>query len=71
MWWGAQPSNPEPAVAERLKKAFPDLCRAAASKIHDADVLLVCTGAGFSADSGLAVYRDIATIKPYQNRNLE
>ena len=43
----------------------------AAEKIHQADVLLVCTGAGFSADSGLAVYSDIAKIKPYQDRNLE
>ena len=29
----------------------------------DADALLFCTGAGWSADSGLAVYRDIAKVE--------
>ena len=39
--------------------------------VAEADILLVVTGAGFSADSGLAVYNDIAKIKPYAARGLD
>ena len=46
------------------------LCETVASSLAAADVLLVCTGAGFSADSGLAVYRDIANIKTYRELGL-
>eukprot|EP00971_Amphidinium_carterae_P122893 2432625-Amphidinium_carterae.1 len=54
-----------PAVDEH--KIF-DVYRNAAEAIAEADVLFLCTGAGFSADSGLAVYKDIAEIAPYKER---
>ena len=57
---GSGPSKPTEAQRAQLKTDYEDLCKAAAKCIHDADVLVVCTGAGFSADSGLAVYVDIA-----------
>ena len=43
----------------------------AAKAVADADILLVVTGAGFSADSGLAVYNDVAGVEAYQLRMLE
>mmetsp|Transcript_20288 Transcript_20288/g.41112 ORF Transcript_20288/g.41112 Transcript_20288/m.41112 type:complete len:390 (-) Transcript_20288:242-1411(-) len=46
-------------------------CKKAAGALRDADVLLVVTGAGFSADSGLPVYGDIAKVHAYQSRGLE
>ena len=42
-----------------------------AKAVADADVLLVVTGAGYSADSGLAVYNDVAKVEAYQLRKLE
>uniref|UniRef100_A0A7S4S7Y0 Deacetylase sirtuin-type domain-containing protein n=1 Tax=Ditylum brightwellii TaxID=49249 RepID=A0A7S4S7Y0_9STRA len=50
---------------------FKKQCKKAADALAEADVLLVVTGAGFSADSGLAVYGDVAKVKAYQERNLE
>eukprot|EP00164_Ancoracysta_twista_P020060 GFYU01035654.1.p1 GENE.GFYU01035654.1~~GFYU01035654.1.p1 ORF type:complete len:149 (-),score=17.07 GFYU01035654.1:6-452(-) len=38
----------------------------AAEAIRDADFLLVAAGAGFSADSGLPVYADVATQSVYK-----
>ena len=43
----------------------------AAHRIMDADVLYVTTGAGFSADSGLAVYVDVAKVPAYESRGLQ
>lgn len=43
----------------------------AAEAVHDADIFFLVTGAGFSADSGLAVYGDIAKIEAYKKQNLE
>ncbi|CAK9082325.1 Hypothetical protein (Fragment) [Durusdinium trenchii] len=43
----------------------------AAQLLGDAQVLLLFTGAGFSADSGLAVYDDVAKVKAYQDRSLD
>ncbi|CAJ1888461.1 unnamed protein product [Cylindrotheca closterium] len=43
----------------------------AARALKEADVLLLVTGAGFSADSGLAVYNDIGKVEAYQLRNLD
>ena len=63
----------EASSSERLgreEKLLVDSCRAAADAIRDADVLMLATGAGFSADSGLAVYRDIAEVPAYQERGL-
>eukprot|EP00493_Phyllostaurus_siculus_P023633 UN23969 len=42
----------------------------AANAIFHADVLLIATGAGWSADSGLATYPGVAEIPPYQKRNI-
>ena len=38
----------------------------AAVALLNADYLLVCAGAGFSADSGLAVYKDVADLAAYR-----
>lgn len=45
-------------------------CRAAAQAIAQAEVLLLATGAGFSADSGLKVYNDIADVPAYRAAGL-
>lgn len=42
----------------------------AAAKIKEADILLLSIGAGFSADSGLAVYKDIADVPAYNKAGL-
>ncbi|CAE7331912.1 unnamed protein product [Symbiodinium sp. CCMP2592] len=47
-----------------------ECCLHAASFLASADVLLFCNGAGWSADSGLAVYRDVAKVPAYRNRDL-
>eukprot|EP01012_Entosiphon_sulcatum_P058118 TRINITY_DN8207_c0_g1_i1.p1 TRINITY_DN8207_c0_g1~~TRINITY_DN8207_c0_g1_i1.p1 ORF type:complete len:382 (-),score=40.28 TRINITY_DN8207_c0_g1_i1:57-1202(-) len=44
--------------------------RQAAIAIHNADVLLFASGAGWSADSGLAVYADVADVPAYRQRFL-
>ena len=46
-------------------------CKKAAKVISKADVLVLMTGAGFSADSGLATYTDIAQVPAYQDLGLE
>ena len=48
-----------------------DACTTAAERIKEADVLLLLTGAGFSADSGLAVYVDVANVPAYIDRGLD
>ncbi|CAK4505475.1 unnamed protein product [Aphanomyces euteiches] len=53
------------------KMVDPAVIRAAAEKIARADYLLVATGAGFSADSGLPVYMDIATVDAYKKMGVE
>lgn len=53
-------------VAELNEKKF----KSAAKAITEADVLLLVTGAGWSADSGLPVYNDIARIPAYEERGL-
>ncbi|CEG42323.1 Sirtuin family, catalytic core small domain [Plasmopara halstedii] len=45
--------------------------RAAAETLSSADFLLIATGAGFSADSSLPVYADIAKVDVYEKMNLE
>ena len=64
-------SIPTKYQAQQLIDHYEDLCKAAAICIHDSDILLLCTGAGFSADSGLPVFADIAKIPAYAERNLE
>merc|ERR550532_2228500 len=51
-------------------RATESACAQAAKAISEADVLLLCTGAGFSADSGLAVYDDVAQVPAYKQRGL-
>ncbi|TMW64802.1 hypothetical protein Poli38472_008969 [Pythium oligandrum] len=48
-----------------------DVWKRAAAKIAAADFLLVAAGAGFSADSGLPVYNDIAAVEAYEKQGLE
>ncbi|KAL7479151.1 hypothetical protein ACHAW6_004894 [Cyclotella cf. meneghiniana] len=40
----------------------------AAYHLHSCEILLLVTGAGFSADSGLATYQDVADIEAYRKR---
>lgn len=47
------------------------LWRAAAEKLAAADFLLIATGAGFSADSSLPVYADIAKVDVYEQMDVE
>jgi len=54
-----------PEEAEELEKSFEINCEKAAQAILSADFFLLATGAGFSKDSGLAVYKDIADIPAY------
>lgn len=54
----------------RDQEAMDEACCRAAEALLRADVLLVFTGAGFSADSGLPVYRDIAAVEAYQEKGL-
>ena len=42
----------------------------AAAALLDADVLLISAGAGMSADSGLAVYKDIASVPAWRKAGL-
>lgn len=55
----------------KLVAAYDTACFRAARLIAKADILLLCTGAGFSADSGLAVYADVAKVQAYAERGLE
>uniref|UniRef100_A0A7S4UG17 Deacetylase sirtuin-type domain-containing protein n=1 Tax=Alexandrium monilatum TaxID=311494 RepID=A0A7S4UG17_9DINO len=45
-------------------------CFRAAKAILDCDVFLLCTGTGFTADSGLPLCREIAEIAQYRSRGL-
>ncbi|KAK3286164.1 hypothetical protein CYMTET_6267 [Cymbomonas tetramitiformis] len=67
---GNQPTKPSEKDAEDLQRNFSRSCARAGKLISESDVLLLCTGAGFSADSGLAVYADIAKIQAYSDRTL-
>eukprot|EP01118_Nematostelium_gracile_P017547 TRINITY_DN7536_c0_g1_i1.p1 TRINITY_DN7536_c0_g1~~TRINITY_DN7536_c0_g1_i1.p1 ORF type:complete len:430 (+),score=106.53 TRINITY_DN7536_c0_g1_i1:64-1290(+) len=55
---------------QEIVQSFSTRCKDAAQAILEADILLLATGAGFSADSGLAVYKDIADVPAYHKRNL-
>jgi NAD-dependent SIR2 family protein deacetylase len=67
---GNVPAHPTPAQAAELAERREELLARAALAIAQADVLLVTTGAGWSADSGLAVYRDVADLPAYRAREL-
>ena len=47
-----------------------DLCKEAANWIKQSEFFLFATGAGWSADSGLPVYQDIANFAIYRDLNL-
>ena len=49
---------------------FAGQCKKAAQAIAAADILIVSTGAGYSAESGLAVYKDIADVPAYHKRRI-
>lgn len=68
---GSQPSRPSESQEQDLKGKLDILAAEAARFISEADVFLLCTGAGFSADSGLAIYADVAKVPAYSQRNLE
>lgn len=63
--------RPNAEEAKVLQNKFIEQCQKAAKALKEADVLLLVTGAGFSADSGLAVYADVANVPAYQNRDLD
>ena len=60
--------------ASRVSSAGPrrglDKYGRAAAALLDADVLLIAAGAGMSADSGLAVYKDIASVPAWRKAGL-
>jgi len=64
---GLGPSKPSVQELSILKSQVDACTHEIAEAIRRADVLLLCAGAGFSADSGLAVYEDIAGVKAYQD----
>lgn len=67
---GAAPSTPSDAQLAELKETMEESVQRAAAAIAQADVLLLLTGAGWSADSGLSVYKDVADVKAYRDRDL-
>ena len=80
VWWGrvalVMPFGPSrPPVAHPLSLAAADwgggmrglhLYGRAAAALLGADVLLISAGAGMSADSGLAVYKDIDKVTAWR-----
>ena len=68
---GNMPSAPSAARTKQLLKSVDKNCEKAAQAITQADVLIVTTGAGFSADSGLAIYRDVDKVAAYAERKVE
>jgi NAD-dependent SIR2 family protein deacetylase len=67
---GAGPSAPKDEQMEELKETTDESVQRAAAAIAQADVLLLLTGAGWSADSGLSVYKDVADVQAYRERDL-
>jgi hypothetical protein len=62
--------QPTAEQAAALRASFADDCKRAAAAIKSAHILILHTGAGFSADSGLKVYKDVADVEPYRQRGL-
>ena len=70
-----QPATPSPeelaaAIQAEKRLRLSTAIKRAAHLIDSADILLLHTGAGWSADSGLPVYRDVANLPAMQQRNL-
>ncbi len=55
---------------EYINATLEQRVKLAAEHIRNADLLLIATGAGMSADSGLAVYKDIANVPIYNKLGL-
>ena len=68
---GGPATEPSAETLAALEADLPNAYAEAARHLAEADVLLLCTGAGFSADSGLAVYADVARIPAYASRGLQ
>ena len=64
-----QPGTRTPSPTRGLDTIEHYLLRAA-EMLLDADYVLIAAGAGFSADSGLKVYKDIADIEAYRRLKL-
>jgi hypothetical protein len=68
-------ADPAPPLATATATPTPTMSRTliqqAAQHIARADFLLIATGAGFSADSGLPTYADVATHPIYQRQSLD
>jgi len=58
----------ELALPELSSEADDDEYLKAAKAILNADFIHLGTGAGFSADSGLKVYKDIASVDAYKKK---
>ena len=67
---GAKPSKPTDEQCAELEAIKSDAIKRAAAAIRQSDALLLMTGAGWSADSGLAVYADVACMPAYRERGL-
>jgi len=67
---GAYVTRPLEDQAASLLAGVDSACAETARLIAQADFFLLFTGAGFSADSGLAVYADVANIPAYAERGL-
>eukprot|EP00435_Cladocopium_sp_Y103_P017640 s948_g4.t1 len=68
---GISASKPSEEELRTLKDDIEGCCREVALALKRADVLLLCAGAGFSADSGLPTYEEIANVKAYQDLALK
>ena len=67
---GASPSTPSVAQSQELKSRLPELIERAACAVGTADVLIFCSGAGWSVDSGILAYKDVADLPAYNARSL-
>ncbi|OQR88470.1 hypothetical protein THRCLA_10304, partial [Thraustotheca clavata] len=65
-------NHPAPYPPFEAKSSQVDIkCREAADLIKNADFIMIAAGAGFSADSGLPVYNDIAKVEAYNTLGLD
>eukprot|EP01126_Amoeba_proteus_P054653 TRINITY_DN6734_c0_g1_i8.p1 TRINITY_DN6734_c0_g1~~TRINITY_DN6734_c0_g1_i8.p1 ORF type:complete len:296 (+),score=43.06 TRINITY_DN6734_c0_g1_i8:68-955(+) len=62
--------RPNPQQIEEFINSYQQTCASTAQLIAEADFFLLSVGAGFSADSGLPVYKDVANVPAYLNKNL-
>jgi NAD-dependent SIR2 family protein deacetylase len=67
---GAKPSKPTDEQREELEATKSAATEGAAATILESNAIILMTGAGWSADSGLSVYADVANVKAYHDRAL-